>query len=150
MAALSSIEVVAHSPAAAIVTLHGEHDLASRPRLARALQTAANRPDVLVDLSHCTFIDSAVIAALVLAWRKQHERDGMLELVIPPDRGKIRRVLELMSLERILPLHETRGPGIASLEAEEQRRREYRAAPAGRRHLQAVGDVLDPAEDFAS
>src|SRR3954453_21902111 len=58
-----TVSLERHSPAVAIVTLRGEHDLATRAEINAALARAGGEADVLVDLSDCSFIDSSVIGA---------------------------------------------------------------------------------------
>jgi anti-sigma B factor antagonist len=115
---LGAIEVEIHSPNAAIVTLRGEHDLGSKPEVVRALVVASGCRYVLVDLSECTFIDSSVISALLQASNRLTKRDGLLELVIPSGAHQaVRNVFELMGLQRLLPIHETRAAAITYLDA---------------------------------
>ena len=75
-----TIEVV--SASAAVVTLGGEHDVASRDAIAEAFGVAATGRDLLVDLSDCSFIDSTIIKLLLRTMRSLEDRDGRLELVI--------------------------------------------------------------------
>jgi anti-anti-sigma factor len=58
---------------AAVLTLHGEHDLSTAQRLTESL--AVFLGPVLVDLGECQFIDSTIIAALVRCHR-QLAREG--------------------------------------------------------------------------
>jgi anti-anti-sigma factor len=99
----------------AIVTLRGEHDLGTRPRISEALADASKQATVLVDLSECTFAESSVVAALVVARDDLRERGGRLEVVIPPDARALRRLTELARLADILPIHETRSTAATRL-----------------------------------
>jgi anti-anti-sigma factor len=117
--ASSAVEVEFPEPGIAIVGLQGEHDLSTRRRLDGALAQASAQPNVLVDLSACTFMDSSVIAAMFVARKKLGERDGRLELVIPPEAGTVQRVASITSLAAILPIHATRSAGLASLRSVE-------------------------------
>ena len=117
-----------------IVTLHGEHDLNSKPELVRALEAASQR-NVLVDMSRCTFVDSAVVSVVLRVSRKLQERDGVLELVIPSEARPIRRVFELMGLESLVPMRETLTAGIASVESH--------AAKARVLRLRAISELID-------
>jgi anti-sigma B factor antagonist len=113
-----TLEVEIHSANAAIVTLRGEHDLGSKPAVTKALATASGCRNVLVDLSECTFIDSSVISALLQASNRLTKRHGLLELVIPSGAHQaVRSVFELMGLQRLLPIHETRAAAIEYLDA---------------------------------
>jgi anti-anti-sigma factor len=108
------VEVDFKLPGVAIVALSGEHDLASRQFLSEALAAACVRSNVLVDFCECTFIDSSVVHALLVAGEKLGQGDGRLELVIPPEAESLQRVAQFTSLAATLPIHETRGAGIAS------------------------------------
>ena len=108
------VEVELKLPGVAIIALSGEHDLASKQLLSEALAAASVRSNVLVDFCECTFIDSSVVHALLVAGEKLGQRDGRLELVIPPEAEALQRVAQLASLAATLPIHETRGAGIAS------------------------------------
>jgi anti-anti-sigma factor len=109
-----TIEVV--SSRAAVVTLGGDHDVASRDAIADAFGVAATGRDLLVDLSECTFIDSTIIKLLLQTKRALDEQDARFELVIDTDgHGHVARVAELMGIADVIPTHETRGDGIRSL-----------------------------------
>jgi anti-anti-sigma factor len=117
VAAPSSIEFEVYSPATCIVTLRREHDLASRLAVEQALALAATHRYTIVDLSRCTFMDAAVMGALLRAASAARHADGALELVVPPSAANIRRLLELTSIPAILPFHSTRTEAIASVES---------------------------------
>jgi anti-anti-sigma factor len=99
----------------AIVKLRGELDVSSKLCLAHALAGASEQAKVLVDLSECTFADSSVVAALVVARDELRARGGRLEVVIPPDARAMRRLADLARLADILPIHETRSAAEARL-----------------------------------
>jgi len=110
----SGIEVAAHSPTVSIVTLRGEHDLHSWSEVTVALANASQRPGVVVDLSACTFLDSTMLTVLLVAAKQLRTRDGALAVVI--SRGsEVRRLLEVMNVDTLVELHETRAAAIASL-----------------------------------
>jgi len=111
------IQAEVHSTHVAIVTLRGEHDLASGEELKAALVTASRRRNVIVDLSGCTFIDSSVISVLLRASNELQERGGQLSLVIPRGGHRaVRTVFDLMSLDRLMPTHETRAAALRQLD----------------------------------
>jgi len=92
-------------PYAAIVSLHGEHDLATAATIRDALSSLYG--PILLDLSPCEFIDSTVIRA-VLDKHRQLETDGhRVDLLVPPDRKVIRRVLDVSGLRLVLTVHDT-------------------------------------------
>ena len=78
----------------ALVTLTGEHDLATLPDVEAALRDAsAQGGPIVVDLSECTFIDCAVTRA-IRCWG-----DGMVVVVAAEDTaGVVRRLLQLVGL----------------------------------------------------
>jgi len=92
-----AIGVDVDSNHAAIVSLHGEHD---------------------VDLSACTFIDSSVISVLLRAANDLHTRGGRLSLVISPGGHRaVRTVFDLMNLDRVMPAHETQAAALRALDS---------------------------------
>ena len=127
MRAPTSIDVETSSPPS-LVTLRGEHDVGSWTDVAFALAAAGAQSTVLVDLSECTFMDSTVITALLVAAKQLHARDGALEVFIPADAVAIRRTLELMNVDAMLSTHETREAAVASLAAKAVVARTRRAA----------------------
>ena len=146
-AAVSAVDVEFAEPGLAIVSLRGEHDLSTRRRLVEALPEASAQPNVLVDLCECTFMDSSVIAAMFVARKKLGERDGRLELVIPPEAGTVQRVASITSLAAILPIHATRDAGLASLRSVEHFRhvKDLRAAWAAQRRTPRSAPVAEVA-----
>jgi anti-anti-sigma factor len=94
---------------AAIVSLRGEHDLATADEVARAIQAIDG--NVLVDLSDCTFIDSTVIGVL-FSTNDRLERDGRyLEVVAPAQNANVARTLELVRMRDVIVVHGVR-PGL--------------------------------------
>jgi anti-anti-sigma factor len=113
------LELDFHHFGIAVVKLRGEHDLSGKQPLTEALAGASDQLSVLVDLSECTFIDSSVIAVLFAAHERLAQRGGRIELVIPPEASTVHRVATLTGLFELLPVHETHGAGIASLQPAE-------------------------------
>jgi anti-anti-sigma factor len=94
---------------AALVSLRGEHDLATASEISQAI--AAIEGNVLVDLSECTFIDSTVIGVL-FACNQELERAGrFLEVVVPRENTTVARTLELVRMRDVIVVHEVR-PGL--------------------------------------
>jgi anti-anti-sigma factor len=134
-----TIEVEVHSATASIVTLRGEHDLSSAAKIAVALKEASARRNVLVDLSQCEFMDSSVISALFRASNNLLERGGQLSLVIPGDKhGAIRSLFEIMSLDRLMPTHETRAAAVSHLDTAQPA-----ANAPGSRRLCSLSEIID-------
>jgi anti-sigma B factor antagonist len=94
---------------ALVVTVSGELDMLTTPRLraavSDALDEAIGRP-VVVDLTKVTFLGSPGLAALVEAVRKASQRGGPLRIVVDNARPVIRPI-ELTGLDDVLALYET-------------------------------------------
>jgi anti-anti-sigma factor len=88
----------------AVVSLNGEHDLATSEGVRVALAPLLGA--VLVDLSGCDFVDSTVIGVL-LERAQELKSDGYrLELVAPPEGSSAARALEITGFAefvRMLP-----------------------------------------------
>jgi anti-sigma B factor antagonist len=111
-----TIEIV--SATAAVVTLGGDHDVASLESIADAFRVAGAGRDLLVDLSDCTFIDSTIIKLLLRTMRGLEATGAHFELVIDTGGdGHVARVAALMGIPEVIPTHSTRGAGIRSLSA---------------------------------
>jgi anti-anti-sigma factor len=80
----------------------GELDLATAPRLDEALAELAGDV-IVVDLSGCTFLDSAGIRALVGSARTLEAAGRSLRLVTS-DAG-ILRLLEITGVDTLIPVH---------------------------------------------
>jgi anti-anti-sigma factor len=91
---------VARGVYSAVVTLCGEHDLASGPDLERALQPLFGR--VLVDLSGCRFIDSTTIGLLIRKARELALEGYSLELYAPPENAAVTRALQVVQMSTIM------------------------------------------------
>jgi anti-anti-sigma factor len=117
VAAHAKIEIQIHSPNACIVTLRGEHDASSSEAVTLALAAARNYGNILIDLGECTFVDSSLISALLVAAQRARELGGALALALPAEADAVRRTLEIANIQMILPFHATREAGLASIEA---------------------------------
>jgi anti-anti-sigma factor len=89
---------------AAIVSLIGEHDVATQREIAEVL--AAPDGNVLIDLSGCGFIDSAVLGALLGRAAALRRADRRLELFLPPANQALTRALDAMGIDRVLVVHD--------------------------------------------
>jgi anti-anti-sigma factor len=86
---------------AAVVELHGEHDLGTAEAVRVALAPLFGA--TLVDLTRCTFIDSTVVTMLVRKSQALAQDGHRLELDAPPPGSAVARTLELIGLDAILP-----------------------------------------------
>jgi len=81
------------------VTVVGELDLASAPRLSTALTPEAQgASEVVLDLERVSFIDSSALRALVVAGRNLAEAG--IKLQIGPRSEVVARVLEITQLDQ--------------------------------------------------
>jgi anti-anti-sigma regulatory factor len=147
VASKTTIEIEIHSLSACILTLHGDHDLASRPGTTLALAVSNGYLNVLMDLSDCSFADASIDDALLTASQRLRERDGSLELVVPTGAVAVRRVLEDGGVPSVLPFHETRGAGIASIDAATRLRAHPSAEDAGRASQARIAIMQAQTED---
>jgi anti-sigma B factor antagonist len=94
---------------AIIVTVEGELDMLTTPRLraavSEALDEAMGEP-VVLDLTKITFLGSPGLAALVEAVRQARQLGGPLRIVVDNARPVIRPI-ELTGLDDVLALYET-------------------------------------------
>jgi anti-sigma B factor antagonist len=82
-----------------VVTVFGELDLSSAPRLKESLSEAlAMGGDLEIDLRGCSFIDSSGIA--VLAWAAWQLKETEREMRLRGARERIRNIFELTGLNR--------------------------------------------------
>ena len=96
----------------ALVSVAGEVDLYTAPLLRGALTTALEESGsgLVVDLAECEFVDSTALGTLVEANAQLGRRDRRLSLVAPD--GAVRRAVELMGLDRVFALHESRASAL--------------------------------------
>ena len=96
-----------------ILRVRGELDLATAPRVCRAIATAAAAalpPAVVIDLENLEFCDSTGLRALLGAVREVQALGGTAVLVVAPD-GAVDRLLSLCGLREFL--HVERSPAAA-------------------------------------
>jgi anti-anti-sigma factor len=94
---------LARVPGRVTLTLAGELDMTTTPRLKKYLSTLAqtHQGPIVIDLRQLTFLDSTGITALVAA-NGYARRDGW-SLTIVNGSGQIRRVFEISGLSDVLP-----------------------------------------------
>jgi anti-anti-sigma regulatory factor len=83
----------------------------------------------VADLSHCTFVGSATIRALLTAAAGTQQRGGLFELVLMFD-SRIRRTLQIAGVLSAVRCHSSRADAVASVDA---LRPALRSALAGKR-----------------
>ena len=90
-----------------IVTLAGEIDLYTAPRLQSELSATMRAADpalVVVDMSGVEFCDSTGMNVLLAAHRAATERGGSLTLAAP--RPSVRKILEVTGLQSVFTIHD--------------------------------------------
>ena len=89
---------------AGVLRVAGELDLASAPRLEEAIAATGADP-IVIDLSECTFLDSAGMRVLVGSARDLV--DGGRTLRVVANDPRILRVLEITAVDRLIAVHPT-------------------------------------------
>ncbi|MFJ1759194.1 STAS domain-containing protein [Amycolatopsis sp. NPDC088138] len=112
------------STEAGIVTVHcsGDLDLACAPRMRAALLAPIRdgAPGVVADLTATTFCDSTIFSVLVELHRAAVARGVSYSIAADP--VAVARPLEILGLDRLLPLHDDLGEARAAV-AEHQESR---------------------------
>ncbi|HEX4539292.1 MAG TPA: STAS domain-containing protein [Acidimicrobiales bacterium] len=87
-----------------MLTVRGEVDLASAPKLAAAMTELMDRGHtrVAIDLGSVEFIDSSGLGVLVGSLRRLREDGG--DLVLRAASPPVTRILELTGLDGLLPV----------------------------------------------
>jgi anti-sigma B factor antagonist len=99
---------------ACVVSLAGELDLSTIPRVERQLlEQLRSKDGVVVDLTKVSFIDSSGIALLIQAFRATDD-GGVLNTVIAAG-SQVERVFRLAGIDRALPLFTDRAPALEAL-----------------------------------
>lgn len=114
---VGTVKVEFSSSDTAIVALMGEHDLHSRPALRATLTYAAEGRHVLVDLSHCSFVDSAIISLLLATQRALAAHEGRCELIIPPEAAYVTRLFEITGIAGLFTVHASHSAALAGIDA---------------------------------
>jgi anti-sigma B factor antagonist len=97
-----------------VLVARGEYDMSNAEELREALCRAGEdgAAEVWLDLSEVGFIDSMGVRAILAA---RHELlDGRAQLAIICPDGTVRRVLAILGVERVVPVHATRAAAHAA------------------------------------
>ena len=95
--------VVTRAENAIVISLRGEHDLATTPRIQGAYDAARGEQPIVFDLTEATFIDSSVIGILLSA-----ARQGAPVAVVAPSGGPPARLIAVLGVDGVVSAHETR------------------------------------------
>lgn len=90
----------------AVVSVYGEVDLYTAPRLQTELATLVRDgvSRLVVDLSGVEFCDSTGMNVLLSAMKRLRENGGSLELAAP--RSAVRRILQVTGLDTVFSVHD--------------------------------------------
>jgi anti-anti-sigma factor len=98
-----------------IVSLRGEHDVDTAPRVRPVLSGATEGAyPVVVDLTDCSFIDSSMVAVLLGAC--QAVGLGRFAVVIKPG-SEAARLLDLVAFSAVVPVYQSRRAAVAQADA---------------------------------
>jgi anti-sigma B factor antagonist len=98
---------------AATIVVRGELDAYEAPQLAEAFSELAHDIRVVVDLEAVSFMDSTALGVVVRSVREIEERGDDSRVVLP--RGTARRIFEITTLDRVLPVAESRAEALEAL-----------------------------------
>jgi len=110
---LLGIRVERAGDRASIVSVTGELDLSTIPRVERPLlDQVRTRPAVIVDLTEVNFIDSSGIGMLIHAF---HSVNGGAMHTVIASGSQVERVLRIAGIDRALPVFESREDALDAL-----------------------------------
>jgi anti-sigma B factor antagonist len=89
-----------------IVALDGEWDVYRCPELDERLESAYAAPQVVLDLSNATYLDSTCLGALV-RMRKERAARGLEPAHLVITSPMVRRIFEIVRLDRVWPIHDS-------------------------------------------
>jgi anti-sigma B factor antagonist len=98
-----------------VVTASGELDAFVERELEAAFEAASEGGPVVIDLAAVSFMDSTALGLLVRAVRSLDGKEGAVRVVLP--HGTARRIFELTTLDRVLPVSASRDDALSELAA---------------------------------
>jgi anti-sigma B factor antagonist len=99
----------------AVVTISGEHDLSTAPKLRRRLDSLLDDgTTTVVDLSPATFVDSSVLGVILDGRRRAAEADVGFAVFHSEGADAVDRVLEVTGLRAELPVYARRDEALAA------------------------------------
>jgi anti-sigma B factor antagonist len=89
-----------------VIALQGELDLYSTPRLLAELEALVpDGPEIVLDLTGVTFIDSTALGAILLGARKLRQAGGGIAIVSPG--ATTTKLLSMVGIDRVVPVFDT-------------------------------------------
>jgi len=101
---------------ATIVSAQGELDAYAAPDLIAAFDDTVSDRRLVADLAAVSFMDSTALGLVVRGVREHGERGGIARVVLPG--GTARRIFEITTLDRVLPVSPSRAEALAELARE--------------------------------
>jgi anti-sigma B factor antagonist len=95
----------------AVVRAEGELDAFAAPDLADTLVKLFEDPQVVFDLTAVTFMDSTALGLVARAVRELRELGSRVNVVLPESTA--RRIFEITTLDRVLPVSESVSEALA-------------------------------------
>jgi len=88
-----------------VISLRGEIDVYTAPRLRQALIDLVSRgaTDIVVDMDKVDFLDSTGLGVLVGGLKRVKSNEGDLRLVVTQDR--IMKIFDITGLSKVFPIH---------------------------------------------
>ena len=102
-----------------VITITGELDIATSPKVRELLSDAARDQDkpLVIDLTTCDFVDSTGLATLLHGAKPAQNGESNVALVCVG--GEVRKLLELTAIDRTIPVYETLDSAINAVLAED-------------------------------
>ncbi|MGH3135611.1 MAG: STAS domain-containing protein [Gaiellaceae bacterium] len=98
-----------------VVRAEGELDAYAAPELTSVINDTLGDARVVVDLVGVSFMDSTALGLVVRLVRELREGGGDVRVVLP--RGSARRIFEITTLDRVLPVSTSQANALAELSA---------------------------------
>lgn len=100
----------------AVVEAGGEVDAYAAGELERAFAAARVSKRVVVDFGNVSFLDSTALGIAVRGIREVGENGGRALIVLP--HGVARRIFEITTLDKVLPVAPSRDDALATLDGD--------------------------------
>ena len=101
----------------AVMSLSGPMQAGDSSRFGESFRELleAGRRGFLLDLGALTYIDSTLVAEIIVSLKRAAERSGRIELVAPPA-SKAREILRITALDRVFEIHDSVEPAVERME----------------------------------
>jgi anti-sigma B factor antagonist len=97
-----------------VVALVGEHDLSTVDAVSDEIERQFRMaPQVIVDLTRATFVDSTVVCALALGGEHARTRAACRFAVVAAPDSFVHKVFDMVDLRNIMPTYETLDEALA-------------------------------------